>query len=248
MKILVFDSEIQSYHLICNILADYDERYDVIGPFSSIEQCKDYLLRHKDVDLVITEVILGNDTIFDALDLLSSHTPVIFATSHSEYALQAFNYYSLSYLIKPIDEVALVKALAKAARLRKVSPMLTPRGSWANKGEEHSRIVVRTFNGERVIHVSTIRYIVSEQKNTYIIVLDGNSYRIDKTLEQLSFELDTERFMRVNRKYIVPIEQILGTERKENGKLKLLLRGAKSPDIIVSRTRKSEVCEWLKGR
>jgi len=248
MKILVFDSEIQSYHLICNILADYDERYDVIGPFSTIEQCKDYLLRYKDVDLVISDTVLGSETIFDALDILSDHIPVIFVTSHEEYALKAFEYYSLSYLIKPIDEVALVKALAKAARLRKVSPMLTPRGSWSKDKEEHSRIVVRTFNGERVIHISTIRYIVSEQKNTYIKVLDGNSYRLDKSLEQLSLELDNDKFMRVNRKYILPIEQIFGTERKENGKIKIILKGTKSPNIIVSRTRKSEVCEWLKNK
>ena len=107
-------------------------------------------------------------------------------------------------------------------------------------------MVVKTFNGERIIHFSTIRYVVSEQKNTYIKLLDGNSYRVDKTLDEMVTELGEEKFKKVNRKFIVPIEQVLGTERRENGKLRILLKGKNIPDIIVSRTRKREVCEWLK--
>jgi DNA-binding LytR/AlgR family response regulator len=62
----------------------------------------------------------------------------------------------------------------------------------------------------------------------------------------MASQLEEERFKKVNRKYIVPIEQVLGTERRENGKLRILLKGKNFPNIIVSRTRKREVCEWLK--
>ena len=247
MKILVFDSDIQNYHLIRGMLEDYDMRFDVIGPFTTVEQGRDYLMQHKDVDIIITDVMLGGDLVFDTLEIVSSHVPIIFVTSHKEYALQAFGYYSLSYILKPIDEALFVKAISKAVRLRKVLPMLTPAGSWARGGNGQERIVVKTFNGERVIHVTAIRYIVSEQKNTYIKLMDGSSYRVDKTLDEMASQLDASRFMRVNRKFILPIEQISGTERKENGKLRIMLKGKNFPNIIVSRTRKSEVCEWLRN-
>ena len=246
MKILIFDTDVQNYHFICGVLEDYDVRYEVIGPFTTIEQCRDYLLRHKDIDIIITDVMLGNDLVFEVLNVVPNYVPLIFVTSHEEFALKAFEYHSLSYLIKPIEEADLIKAISKAVRLRKVSPLLTPQGSWSNGGGEHSRIVVKTFNGERIIYFSTIRYVVSEQKNTYIKLLDGNSYRVDKTLDEMVTELGEEKFKKVNRKFIVPIEQVLGTERRENGKLRILLKGKNFPDIIVSRTRKREVCEWLK--
>ena len=248
MKILVFDSDIQNYHLLRGILEDYDMRLDVIGPFTTVEQGRDYLMQHKDVDIIITDVMLGGDKVFGVLDIVSSHVPIIFVTSRKEYALKAFEYYSLSYILKPVDEVHLIKALSKAVRLRKVLPILTPTGSWTSSGNGQERIVVKTFNGERVIHVTAIRYIVSEQKNTYIKLLDCNSYRIDKTLDEMMQQLDARRFMRVNRKFILPIEQISGTERKENGKLRIMLKGTNFPNIIVSRTRKTEVCEWLRGK
>ena len=246
MKILIFDTDVQNYHFICSVLEDYDVRYEVIGPFTTIEQCRDYLLRHKDIDIIITDVMLGNDLVFDVLNIIPNHVPLIFVTSHEEYALKAFEYHSLSYLIKPVEEADLIKAISKAVRLRKVSPLLTPQGSWSKGGDENPRMVVKTFNGERIIYFSTIRYIVSEQKNTYIKLLDGNSYRVDKTLDEMASQLEEERFKKVNRKFIVPIEQVLGTERRENGKLRILLKGKNFPDIIVSRTRKREMCEWLK--
>jgi DNA-binding LytR/AlgR family response regulator len=248
VKILVFDSDIQNYHLLRGILEDYDMRLDVIGPFTTVEQGRDYLLQHRDVDIIISDVMLGGDLVFDTLDMVSSYVPIIFVTSHKEYALQAFDYYSLSYILKPVGEELFVKAISKAVRLRKIMPMLTPAGSWTKDESSQERIVVKTFNGERVIHITAIRYIVSEQKNTYIKLLDGSSYRVDKTLEEMASQLDASRFMRVNRKYILPIEQISGTERKENGKLRIMLKGTDFPNIIISRTRKSEVCEWLRER
>ena len=95
MKILVFDSDIQNYHLLRGILEDYDGILDVIGPFTTVEQGRDYLMQHKDVDIIITDVMLGDDKVFDVLDIVSSHVPIIFVTSHQEYALKAFEYYSL---------------------------------------------------------------------------------------------------------------------------------------------------------
>ncbi len=245
MKVLVFDDEIQNYHAIRNILEDYDDRYDVIGPFTTIEYCIDYLMEHGDIGMIVTDVMLSGNLIFDALKYAPEYVPIIFVTSHKEYAFNAFEYYSLSYLAKPLKEGEFVKAVAKAMRLRKFSTFLTPRGGWTRKYDEQVRFAVKTFSGERIVHVSTIRYILSEQKNTYLKLLDGNSYRIDKTLEEMSEQLDSDRFMRVNRKYIVPLEQVEGTERIENGKMKLLLKGDNAPNIIVSRTRKSEVCEWI---
>lgn len=245
MKILVFENDIHCYHQVRNILEEYDSKMEVIGPFTTAEQGRDYLVQHNgDVDIIISEVMLSDGLAFSALDHAPKHVPVIFVTSYTEHALKAFGYLSLSYLLKPVREDELVKALAKAVRLGKASPLLTPTGGWTQKTGRLSRFMVKTLHGERIVHVSTLRYIVSEQKNTYLKLLDGNSYRIDKTLEQAEKVLGPG-FMRVNRKFILPKDQVEGTEHIENGKLLLLLKGNNPPRVVVSRTRKVEVCKWL---
>lgn len=244
MKILVFEVDIHSYHSVRNTLEEYDEQWEVIGPFTTVGQARDYLMQHNDIDIIITDTVLGGGLSFAALDHAPNHVPIIFITSHEEYALKAFDYLSLSYLRKPVQEDELIKALAKAVRLSKASSLLTPTGGWTKRSNSMSRIMAKTLHGERIVHTSTVRYIVSEQKNTYLKLLDGNSYRIDKTLEQME-QMLSEEFMRVNRKYIIPLEQVEGTEHIENGKLLILLKGIDAPTIVVSRTRKVEVCKWL---
>mgnify|MGYP002624517236 CR=1 FL=1 len=247
MKIVVFESDIPSYHSVRKILESCDTEYEVIGPFTTTEQGRDYLMQHKDIDIIVTEVMLSDGPVFAALDQAPRQVPVIFATSYEEYALRAFDYLSLSYLLKPVDEETLSKALALAIRLRKAASLLTPKGGW-NKSKAHlTRFVVKTLHGERVIHLSTVRYIVSEQKNTYLKLLDGNSYRVDDTLDNIAAKLQHSRFMRVNRKYILPVEQVSSTENIEYGKMLIHLKGDNAPKIVVSRTRKVEVCKWIKG-
>ncbi len=248
MKIVVFESDIPSYHSIRKIVESYDTECEVIGPFTAMEQGRDFLMQHKDIDIIITEAVLSDDTVFSALDHAPHQVPVIFITSYEEYALKAFNYLSLSYLLKPVEEDSLTKALAMAVRLRTAVSLLTPRGGW-NKPKTHlARFVVKTLHGERIIHLSNVRYIVSEQKNSYLKLLDGNSYRVDDTLDNIAAMLPQGRFMRVNRKFILPIEQISGTENIEYGKMLIHLKGDNVPKIVVSRTRKVEVCKWIKGR
>lgn len=247
MKILVFESEIYSYHQIRTIVEDYDAQNEVIGPFTSTEHAREYLTEHAaDVDIIISETVLTDGDVFGVLDSMPRRVPVIFITSHKEHAFKAFSYLSLSYLLKPVDGDALTEALARAVRLHKAASMLTPTGGWTKNSDGVTRIAVKKLHGERIVHVSTIRYIVSEQKTTYVKLLDGNSYRIDKPLEQVESMLGGG-FMRVNRKFILPLEQVAGTERIENGKLLLLLKGNNPPKVVVSRTRKVEVCKWLRS-
>lgn len=247
MKIVIFETDIPSYHSIRKILESYDTDCEVIGPFTTTEQGREYLLQYKDIDIIITEVMLTDGVVFPALDHSPRQVPIIFVTSYDGYALKAFNYLSLSYLLKPIDEEGLTKALAMAIRLRKAVSLLTPKGGW-NKSKAHlTRFIVKTLHGEKVIHLSTVRYIVSEQKNTYLKLLDGNSYRIDDTLDNIAAMLPRSRFMKVNRKYILPLEQVSGTENVEYGKMLIHLKGDNAPNIVVSRTRKVEVCKWIKS-
>ncbi len=252
MKVLVFEDEIYSYHLVRRILEELSPDYDVIGPIPSVEFGKEYLALHNDIDLIVADVQLTDGLCFDALDSAPDNVPVIFLSSSGEHALRAFNYHSLSYILKPVDEEQMAVALQKAQRLMAANAQPASKVRYTRKPQRpttyRERFVVKAFNGERVIALPAIQYIVSEHKSTYIVLLDSTSYPIDVSLDAVSQQLNPTRFMKVNRKYIVPIEQVFGMERLVNGKELLRLKNPKAPDIIVSRTRKAEVRKWLDGQ
>lgn len=110
------------------------------------------------------------------------------------------------------------------------------------------RFIVNTFKGEKVVDVTEVRYIVSENKSTYIVLHDGSSFNIDMPLSTIAEQLCPRTFMKVNRKYIVPLSLVERFEQDINGKERLILKhGRKNPKITISRDNKSCVHNWVNG-
>ena len=248
MKILILEDEMHNYNVLRHMLEDLMPSALLIGPIPTVSEARHFFLSQSEADIIIADIQLNDGLCFDALSCAPDNIPIIFATAHEEYALRAFEYNSLSYLLKPIDKEKLCTALKKAERLMPSNATNPSRNTptLPKKGKFRERFMVKTVKGEKMIPVSGIRYFVSEQKNTYLKLLDNTSYPINTPLEKLSTQLDPQRFMRVNRKFIVPLEQVTATERLSNGKEKLILKGDNPPEIIISRMRRNEVEEWIK--
>lgn len=75
---------------------------------------------HADIDLILSDIQLGDGLSFESLKAVPTSIPVIFTTAYDQYAVQAFQFNSLDYLLKPIDNEELQAALAK------VKPFLPP--------------------------------------------------------------------------------------------------------------------------
>ena len=241
MKILVLENDKHDFHLLRHLLEDLRPEAEIIGPISTVAQAKDYLQYCPyGIDTIIADIRLDDGLSFDALNYAPEGTPIIFTTTYGDHALRAFGYNSLSYLLKPIESEALSQALDKARRLQKPHRKRQTR-STAGEGGYRERFLVK------VILTANLRYVVSEQKTTYLKLQDGTSYGLPKTLDEVAKLLNPKFFMRVNRKYIIPLGQVAGTESLENGKMSVCLKGDNHPEVIVSRTRKAEVCKWLEG-
>ncbi len=249
MNILIFEDEIYNFSLLRHQLMDMNSDYNVIGPISTVEEGRAFLSYHNDMDLIIADIQLGDGLSFDALRHAPEGTPIIFTTAYDEYALRAFEYNSLSYLLKPVGEEELAKAVAKALRHAHAANMGADGGSVyaalaADSAHRHC-FLVRTSKGERRVHVSMMRYVASEDKTAYVHLIDGTSYPIDMTIAEAAAQLDPRRFMRVSRKYILPLEQVKGSEHLPNGRMRLMLYGASQPEIVVSRDMRKRVRAWM---
>lgn len=244
MKILVFEDVIHNYHQLRTMIEHIDPTCYIVGPIKSVKQGMDVMQYLHHVDLIIADIQLNDGLSFDVLKHAPDNVPIIFTTASPEYALRAFEYYSLSYLLKPIDEDALRQAMEKARRL-----ILPREGKAVDAGNADAsyreRFVVKTAKGDKVVLLPNVWYFVSEQKTTYIRLLDGTSFPIDMALEAIAHQLNPRKFKHVNRKFIVPKAQVSGTERLGNGRLRLCLSGENPPEIFISRTRRNEIVEWI---
>ena len=244
LTIVIFEDDSYSYRLLRHMLQAIDPSYEVVGLLSSVEEGRAFFSYHQDIDLVLADIKLRDGLVFDALSYAPDDIPVIFITAHEEYAFRAFEYNSLCYLLKPVKEHQLAMAIRKSMRLR----MQIPEESFSlgnpSMGDK-SCFWVKTATGAKRIPGSMVRYISSEDKTTYVCLMDDSTYPLDQSLEDVASRLDAQSFMRVNRKYILPRNQVKGYDGLPNGRLRLLLYGDDCPEIIVSRTQRKVVCNWL---
>lgn len=247
MHILIFEDEQYNYDLLSDMLHEQIPDCHITGPLTTIIEGQQFFARNTErIDLIIADIQLNDGLSFYALTDAPADIPIIFTTAYDEYALKAFEYNSLSYLLKPVDEEELRDAIRKTQER-----MITDEHReelfrmLSDHAQYRERLIVRTFKGEKVVNASQIRFIVSEQKCAYLVLTDGSSYELDKPLSTLAEELDPRYFMRVNRKYIVPSREVERFEHGINGKELLVLRGDNPPEIIVSRDNKEKVHKWL---
>jgi len=248
MNILIIEDEVYNFKLLRHMLEELVPDCCIMGPLYTITQTKDFLEYTKDIDIIIADIQLSDGLSFEALRYANDNVPIIFTTAYDEHALKAFDFNSLSYLLKPVDEDELAIAIRKARRMsirKNGYSALFPK--LADGKAFRERFVIPTSNGDRVVPLYNIRYIVSEHKTTYLHLLDEGEHHIDSSLDSVASQLDPTRFMRVNRKYIVPIEQVTGMHRLENGKGSLILKGDNVPEIIISREKKHIVAQWMRG-
>ena len=190
---------------------------------------------------------------FDMLAAVDRSPIVIFTTAYDEYALKAFKLNSIDYLLKPIDEADLETAVLKfkatikqpekaaAVDFDEIKKMFSSQFQKQYK----TRFTIKINQQLKIIPIADVACFYSENKGTYLHTLDNRSYLLDSTMDILESDLDPANYFRVNRKFIIPMNGIKEILMYSNSRLKVLLQGYNSEEIIVARERVSEFKDWL---
>ncbi len=158
---------------------------------------------------------------------------------------------SIGYLLKPIDEEDLRKALLKYKQMRSLfradlDNLLNYLGK--PTGEEKapiSRIMLSTGKAQMAMNVDEIAYFLANGRYLYAVDRKGDKYFCDGTLYKLEEELDTRMFFRLNRKYIVNFSSVAYFTHYSKSRVKVKLIPQAEEEIIVSADKVKEFKRWL---
>ena len=111
MRILIIEDEQSSADRLRRML---EPEHEIVGVCASNAEVKDFFAKDgSDVDLILSDIQLSDGLSFESLKTVPMAIPVIFTTAFDQYAVQAFQFNSLDYLLKPIDSEELQAALKK---------------------------------------------------------------------------------------------------------------------------------------
>ena len=117
MKILIIEDEQSNATRLCRILKEIDNDVQILAMTASIKETEDFFSRTEEIpDIIVADIQLGDGLRFEALKAAPQSIPVIFTTAYDQYAIKAFKFNSIDYLLKPIDKDELKTAINKALK------------------------------------------------------------------------------------------------------------------------------------
>lgn len=191
----------------------------------TVRESVDYLKQHSEADIIFCDVQLTDGLSFSIFNEVHIDIPIIFITGYDKFMLNAFEYNSIDYLLKPVCKEDLQKALEKYKRLEQHFTQ----ASLLNNFLQHfnqpkkTRLLVKKGLENVSLLLDDIVLFFTENKIVYVIDKNGRKYLIDKNLADLETELDNKIFFRVNRQFIVNINFIRSFKAYERVKLQIEL-------------------------
>jgi two-component system response regulator LytT len=226
--------------------------YGITTLLHSVEESLFWFQNNDHPDLIFLDIQLSDGLSFEIFEKIDIKSAVIFTTAYDEYALRAFKLNSIDYLLKPIDEEELATAISKFANQFQVNSVSNLDFDAIKRmlvnpisKEYRKRFSVKIGQQIKVIDVTEIECLYSENKGTYIHTSDNRDYLIDSSLEVVEAELNPNDFFRISRKYIVPLQAVKEIHVHSNSRLKISLPTYKADEVIVARERVSDFKEWL---
>lgn len=247
MRILIVEDETAAYENLAGTLHSIDPAIDIAGNTESVSQTVEWLQKNTGIDLIFMDIHLSDGSAFMIFDQVKIETPIVFTTAYDQYALEAFKVNSIDYLLKPIKEEELKRALEKfrkwvpADMIKYLSRLtnLTPKTAYKDK------ILVPYRDKILPIALDSIACFYTTNKQTLVCLNDGTRYTYSKTLEQIMLMLNPSRFTRANKQYIIARDSVKEISVWFDNRLLVTLT-AKTPEpIYVSKNKASEFKSWI---
>jgi two-component system, LytTR family, response regulator len=208
-------------------------------------------IREYSPDLVLLDVQMHSGTGLEVVEQIGPENmpPVIFITAYDDYAVQAFDWNAVDYLLKPFDDDRLNRSIDRAKQKisagqhRELADQLRSLlGAKQERGPQ--RLVVRSGERFDMVQVQSIEWI--ESANNYVQLHCGTKqYLMAETLTSLAERLDPKQFMRIHRGRIVNTALIVAVHPLFSGTYEIQLRNGMK--LTTGRQYRAQIQAFLLG-
>ncbi len=246
-KAILVDDEPRGLTSLQKLLEINCPGVEVVGLASSAEEAKEKITELKP-QLVFIDIAMPGKTGFDLLkDFDVVNFEIIFVTAHNSYAIQAFHFSAVDYLLKPVDEELLVEAVKRAERRieEKTSGqhIETLMHNIGQKDSPHKmKLCIPSVKGFQVIDIQDIIYCEASSNYTNIHFTNRPFICASRPIHEYEELLEDSSFARIHKSYVINLEHVKEYMRGEGGSI--LLSNGK--ELEVSRRKKEDFFKKMK--
>lgn len=241
IRALIIEDELDAQNLLGTILKDYCPNVALIDIATDLPTGIK-LIEYLRPDLVFLDIQLGENTGFQLLDLLPwKNFKVIITTAHQDYALKAFEYEAIDYVLKPYSPKSIISAIARVEKTNQASQLFRRLDDLLNHKATLSRLQLATQEG--IVMVSTSEIIRLEADRSYcnIFLKNGERLLVSRSLKDLESQLPSTHFFRIHTSHLINLQYLERYNKADGGFVVLADKIA----IPIARRRKNEFLERI---
>lgn len=248
MNVIIIEDELLARQKLESMLESIDPQIRVKGKLTSVKEAIQWFYRNPKPDLAFVDIQLSDDHSFEIFRQYPVDFPVIFTTAFDKYLLESFEYNTVDYLLKPITEAKLQRALDKVKKLEQHFVVRNIMNLVQQERKPHAltRLITRKGTEFIALDIDQIAYFYTEHKIVFVKDTGGRLLTVDSTLGELEERLDKKQFFRLNRKYLGCIRAI-DRFKSDNGKIKVFLTPSTREEVHVSKETAPAFRQWIGG-
>lgn len=233
-----------------SLLARYAPEIKIIGEADSVVTGVE-TMKLLEPQVVFMDIQLGDGTGFDILEAIAhqkgkSTSHIVFITAHEQYAIKAFRFSALDFLLKPVDPEELEKVIVK------IHETLSKKDNYAHidlllenirkKVDNFKRIALSTSDGIHLFEISDIIRCESEDNYTKFHIKNNKPILISKTLKEYEELLTEHGFERIHQSHLINLSYLKSYIKKDGGYVVM----ADNSNLPISQRKKERLQELLK--
>jgi len=237
IKAVIIDDIQEAITVLTSDLQTYCKNIEVIGSANGVVSGAK-IIKELKPDLVFLDIQMPDGTGFDLLEIIGeADFKLIFTTASDEFAIKAFKFSAIDYLLKPIDPDDLMKAVEKVEHQHNPTSRLE---LLKDNLKNQKKIALNTVDKIHIVQIEDVIRLESDINYTRFYFQDGSKLMVTKTLKEFDKMLSDHSFIRIHQSHLVNTN-FIKEYTKQDGKL-VLKNGDR---ISVSSRKKSTLMDMI---
>ena len=248
MRVVIIEDETAAAQNLTAILHKISPDTEIVATIDTVVESVDFFRTKPALDLVFMDIHLADGASFRIFDSVEVETPIIFTTAYDQYAIEAFKVNSIDYLLKPINEEGVKRAIDKWQRLTGIERenYNSRINEMAQKERAEHQVFLVHFRDKIVpLRSQDIAFFHTFEERVTAYCHNGNKYQVDQTLESLHSKLPASDFFRANRQFILSRKVVKDISVWFGSRLAVNTTIETPERVIVPKARVHEFKEWL---
>jgi two-component system, LytTR family, response regulator len=249
LRTVIIDDESHVRETLQHMLRKFCPQVNLVGEAKSVA-AGIREIREKAPELVFLDIKMDDGTGFDLLNQIGNiDFKIIFITAYEQYAIQAFGFSAIDYILKPVNPEKLADAVEKAEKLVQSSFIIqldTLRKNLNTPENKDRKIILRTMENIYLLDVQDIIHCESDGSYTIFDTMEEGRITVSKSIKGYDDLLSGSGFLRVHRSHLINLKHVRRFSRQDGGTV-VMKKGIEVPASTRGRERLMELFEEMEG-